>query len=497
MQLLIQRNLAHGLTRERLSDAVAVRFLQQFTLDFSDLELSWADQLRLLQNFDSRLPEHAYKDRVDRMLVALGSIAAEEVGHQAKWKAIETGQSELSPADQIRELVWQLRNQSGKPMGSFSFGDPLNDTREELSPGGRLIATGYAAVPELIEAIDNRSFTRSATQYSPDPLGNVFTVGEVAVFVLSDIAKRDFHQHLQPTAMFAEPEGLAIAKQEILQWWRDFEEHGELGLLTKRIRTAEGFEVLDIAKLLVEKYPDKALAILSPELARLDGDTCPWVLELIAAEPKREMEPLLRDLMNRQELSIRAAAAGALLRLGHQQVISQLITTYRELSASPKLYEKYTSWSFKDANGVNNLVSFLSECNRVEAIQAMADSLSNVQPELAETVLHRVIAAFGKNASEWERAVPPASPAVRQAVIQLYLDALGDQRRRPSTSFEIGPDGQQRPHLEERICDIAARYLANLLNPQVKIDYQLDEAGKVQFNRQIEKRVRAELLPVK
>ncbi|MCR9295217.1 MAG: hypothetical protein NXI32_21065, partial [bacterium] len=310
MQLLIQRNLAHGLTRERLSDAVAVRFLQQFTLDFSDLELSWADQLRLWQNFDSRLPEHAYKARVDRMLVALGSIAAEEVGHQAKWKAIETGQSELSPADQIRELVWQLRNQSGKPMGSFSFGDPLNDTREELSPGGRLIATGYAAVPELIEAIDNRSFTRSATQYSPDPLGNVFTVGEVAVFVLSDIAKRDFHQHLQPTAMFAEPEGLAIAKQEILQWWRDFEEHGELGLLTKRIRTAEGFEVLDIAKLLVEKYPDKALAILSPELARLDGDTCPWVLELIAAEPKREMEPLLRDLMNRQELSIRAAAAG-------------------------------------------------------------------------------------------------------------------------------------------------------------------------------------------
>ncbi|MCR9293687.1 MAG: hypothetical protein NXI32_13265, partial [bacterium] len=180
-----------------------------------------------------------------------------------------------------------------------------------------------------------------------------------------------------------------------------------------------------------------------------------------------------------------------------QQVISQLITTYRELSASPKLYEKYTSWSFRDANGVNNLVSFLSECNRVEAIQAMADSLSSVQPELAETVLHRVIAAFGKNASEWERAVTPASPAVRQAVIQLYLDALGDQRRRPSTSFEIGPDGQQRPHLEERICDIAARYLANLLNPQVKIDYQLDEAGKVQFNRQIEKRVRAELLPPK
>jgi hypothetical protein len=72
--------------------------------------------------------------------------------------------AKLDRAEQIRELIFQLRDQHGEQMswpGSCDVFKTL-DERED-TPAHELVKMGYAAVPQLIGALDDRRISRSVT----------------------------------------------------------------------------------------------------------------------------------------------------------------------------------------------------------------------------------------------------------------------------------------------------------------------------------------------
>ena len=68
---------------------------------------------------------------------------------------------ELEGEALVAELIYQLRNQNGQQWSQPGACDIFLDERGEESPAGRLVAIGFPAVPQLIEVIEDKRFTRS------------------------------------------------------------------------------------------------------------------------------------------------------------------------------------------------------------------------------------------------------------------------------------------------------------------------------------------------
>ncbi len=492
LQLIVDHQLASEITKKKLSDAIAYTFLFQFTSGFANLDTTWSELRDRLKRFDAQIPTHKYSGRLKRMLAMLDSMASEEAKHKAAWEAHEAGKVELTEADLIEELVFQLRNQAGTPTSSHGYSDPFNDPREEQSPAQRLVNIGYPAVPKLIAAIDEKHFTRCTTNRSPDPLGNVLTVGEVAVHVLSRIAVRDFADHLESPMMFEKNAGLGAAKRDALDWWQQLEELGELGLFAKRMKNADGLAAFEIAEFLVEHHPHRALGIIAPELKRIEACWCAHIVDLVAAEPTHAMEPVLSQLWKRPELSVRVSAATGLLKLGHEHVVDELILTWRERSANPQALQ-LSYGQPGDPNGLISLISFLANCGRLDAIEALAASMPIRDVELIPTVLDCVGRVYGGAETEWTPAIPPQSKQIQAVATRLFLEALKDKRRPKSRFSRFLPDGSSEPLLEKRICDTASPYLARLLSPPLAIDFSATEAEWDSLIEQVVKRAQLEL----
>jgi len=91
----------------------------------------------------------------------------------------------------IRELIFSLRDEAGfqfSQPGSVEFLGPFS---APTSPANQLLAAGYAAVPQLIEALENTRLTRGV-YYRTSPR-YVVTIGECAAQILQRISGESFY----------------------------------------------------------------------------------------------------------------------------------------------------------------------------------------------------------------------------------------------------------------------------------------------------------------
>lgn len=159
------------------------------------------------------------RDYMQRSVAILERMAAEEAAHVARPLA------SLTPAEQATELIYQLRDLQlvvsyrlvgpvGTPRYPFHPFEPKDDS--EKTPVHRLIDLGDAAVPALIEALGDESFTRTAHGSIHSYPTRAMRVNEFALSILEYVAGERFPREY-------DPEGHAIARlrPDVEEWWAE------------------------------------------------------------------------------------------------------------------------------------------------------------------------------------------------------------------------------------------------------------------------------------
>ncbi len=199
-------------------------------------------------------PKVAYAREGRRILQ---KMIAEEAAHHPKADrdngARGTGGREYLPtAEPGRRHVGHTQR--------YPIDTETKDGAKVITPVHRLVDLGDAAVPALIEALDDRRFTHCLEQSfhtdSTPPL--VMRVGNVAQRILEHISGRNFYRPPRRTT------GQLIngtTRQQAEAWWKEKQGKGEKEQLIEA--TAKGGDdSRNAARKLVEKYPDVAIAAI-------------------------------------------------------------------------------------------------------------------------------------------------------------------------------------------------------------------------------------------
>jgi hypothetical protein len=139
-------------------------------------------------------------------------MVGEDVRHRQENRSFQ----KMTEAEKIEELIYQLREQNARQLtipgkvSAMSF-------RQRGSAAWKLVAMGHAAVPRLIDAIDDRRPTRTVGYWRDFTFSHyVLRVGDSAVSILEEIAGRTFWHG-----------GSCVSKEgrenevraEVLNWW--------------------------------------------------------------------------------------------------------------------------------------------------------------------------------------------------------------------------------------------------------------------------------------
>jgi len=231
--------------------------------------------------------------------------------------------AELAPEARIDELIRQLETQRGGQMISKGYCDPFFDPRGAESPAAQLAAMGRAALPRLIEAMDDPRLTRS-----PARDGYTLRVGEVAISVIERIAMRRFSPFPETMAFDAHE----AAKAEVLAWWERVKDIDLVAERTLAIRGG-GREAGHHAASLYEEIGHESLPVIF-EAARAATDLgLRGQLVTIAARGglARSGDFLREEMRNGPYPASRVRAAAALERLGDgEEALDLMIVEWRK-----------------------------------------------------------------------------------------------------------------------------------------------------------------------
>ena len=128
---------------------------------------------------DNRLLED---EGIARYRQLLATMVQEDAGH----KFPDTRFESLPTAQQVAELVFQLRDHNGQPASSPPANDDLfTDPRGRNAPADQLLDIGMPAVPHLIDSINDPRPTRSAIEHRGDT--RLLTVGDCVAMIIHQI----------------------------------------------------------------------------------------------------------------------------------------------------------------------------------------------------------------------------------------------------------------------------------------------------------------------
>ncbi|MBI4559524.1 MAG: hypothetical protein HY706_18200 [Candidatus Hydrogenedentes bacterium] len=432
---------------------------------FENPNVTWENHLHAFERIDAHFPESPYVDRVKEAIAVLKKMIQDETEARA---VSQKPWVKMTTEERAAALVFQLRNQNGRQWSQPGRCEIFNDPRGEESPAARLAAMGYDAVPQLIEVLDNCSFTRSV-DYGRDFFFShqVLRVGDCALVILERIAGKDFYSTSHWKESAVETGDMVEVKRAILEWWAQFQGNGEKQVLIEATRTGQ-HDCIGQARQLAEKYPDVALDAIKEGLQRISepigaepGSYRAAFVGLVRLIPGPEADAfLLQQLNSGADLFSRVAAAEALHARGRPEAVPAMIHEWKEIGVSRKGYEEHRPWLDPD---VSKLIRFLAGSGRVEAIGALTTESSRrrviFRTEIIRYLgyaLHGAVSTASRPASPDGAAVEQVrfSPEVVEAIESFLISALDDaERTGGATASESGP-------IYVRVCDDSAHSLA-------------------------------------
>ena len=215
------------------------------------------------------------------------------------------------PDDRVADLIFQLRNQNGRQWCQPGACDIFNDPRKDKSPAHQLVKLGHDAVPQLIEAMDDRRFTRSVGYHRDFRFSHhVLRVGDCAVSILERIAGRGFYRRSHTNAAMIKYGGESRTGKEIRAWWSEVREKGSRQVLIDGVTCGDD-NAPSQAALLLDRHPEDAFAAIAEGVGNAENE---WVRTSLIQLAAATEAPAVVDFLERQmndagNLQERVAAA--------------------------------------------------------------------------------------------------------------------------------------------------------------------------------------------
>ena len=419
--------------RSKLEKDLGLSMMWRAILEFGNPAITRKDLLAQFQAIATNYPGSEYHAQAESTAERLKIMLAEDEQHA---KSPPKPLSELPTEERIKELIFQLRDQNGQQWSQPGWCDIFNDPRGTNTPAHQLVSIGYPAVPQLIAALDNPTFTRSVGYHRNFYFSHtVLTVGDCAAFILNRIAGKAFYEPQSTSSYLSKDGNVVQVRQDAQAWWAAFQSKGEKQML---VEATEAGNAPGQAQLLWQRYPEAAVdAVIKGARASTNQWHRVQMIELLAKSAEPPVNVFLeQELEKGPFLQSRAAAASVLAKRGRPEAVAVMIQVWTNSGAA----------AITDEHGVGSVMQFLAHADSPEAIEAL--HVNFFQHSVGDQ-LQLVEYVGGEYGSQKQR-----SAATSSAVEKFLVSVLQDEEV-TSMSGTMG----DKPLNNPRICDMAGFYL--------------------------------------
>jgi len=433
--------------RDKLQQEMGEAVLNETEEKFANPAIPLTDLLKIYESFPVTYPANKRVAYAQESAGLLRRMIAEEAAHHPKPR------SEMSPTEQIAEDIYQLRNETHIMWIQNPHYPAMSDDwrkKDEKTPIQRLVDFGNAAVPQLIEAVDDRRFTRSMVpRFNGMSPPSAMRVNEVAQHILEFFSGRNFYPLKAKDGRLLH----GTARQQAETWWQEVSGTGEKQTLLKTASAGRG-KGLEAARRLVEKYPDDALPAIEAALkATPEPGYRGEYVEVAGQLPGDKPLAFLRaQLAPDRDAYSQVYAARALFHRGQPEAVPAIIDAWRRIQARLPRNDDET------LSQAGYIISFLARSGDARAIDALAAEAK----EAPLSVRYAVVEVFrngpfngggsGPQVSLYDHVEELPGGEAGAAIERLLATALEDKER------FFGPAGnlEKVSFADPRICDMAA-----------------------------------------
>ena len=214
------------------------------------------------------------------------------------------------------------------PGGSDIFA-PMR--RATNTPAHQLVRLGYAAVPQLIAALDDKTLSRSVSHGMVISQQTVLTVGDCAKAILERIAGTSFPEARTSSDLSSGADRPATRKA-VESWWAASQEKGEKQVLIEAI-TSAGPDAPAEAEILCQRYPEIAAStIIRGAEATTNSDVRFRLVYQVSKLDEPQVTDFLRHEMSTGPfLDVRVEAAYGLLAKREDEAVAAMIHEWEDL----------------------------------------------------------------------------------------------------------------------------------------------------------------------
>ena len=325
----------------------------------------------------SSFPDTRYAKRCKESAEILAEMIAENKKHQTP-KDFE----KLTVKQQVAELIFQLQYQDGRQLGQPGSCDifyrdgvraqnakqGIDDPDSNLkSPALQLVDLGHAAVPQLIEALEDRRFTHSVEFHRDFRFSHhALRVSDCSRIILERIAKRGFWPH--------DPDKTVVA--QVSEWWSAVESKGEKAVLVEAVEAGDQNAIYQAAEL-VKRYPDVALSAIIKCAENTDSQYVRSQMVTLASQFDDEARDFIVSQLKSDEIFVKFAAGEAILKTNQRQLaVDYFVDNWRELLKK--------NWIEPEPTGVmcmspERMIEFVAGLNDPAAIKSLHDSFDQMK----------------------------------------------------------------------------------------------------------------------
>lgn len=403
-----------------LENNFAQVLIARATDGFGDPAISRPELLRRFETILTNYPDSECAKSALETATVLKRMIAEDQEHE---RAGPKDLNRLPTEEKVRELIFRLRDQNAhqftEPGGVDIFEDWLVGSKQHSTntPAHQLVAVGYGAVPQLIQALDSRTPTRSVgLAYSDWRPGYVLTVGDCAEQILERITGKRFERAAWSKNEQSYSYDGRATRKAAETWWAQFQKEGEKQMLTEEVATPGNEDAPAEAVLLRERYPDIAAAALIHGIRAATNSSvaADLIRQLGILDQESGTEFLKEELYQGSSLQSRVASAFALRHREKNLAIDAMIDEWQKVPNQVNILNYEWEW----------IIDFLGACDSPRAIAALAANLRARSPGMR---LH-VISVLGTDDSitfGYNTNLPP-SPETLDSMEKCLVAELDD-----------------------------------------------------------------------
>lgn len=273
----------------------------------------------------------------------------------------------------VKELVWQLRFSRLTNTEAYYLG--MGSAVEE-----RLISLGNQSLPTVIDAMTDRTYTKSLWhismaglrgRYSPR---DILTVGDSAVLIFNSITGR---------RLDLSDDKRLETQAKARQWVGNVAERGEEVMLAEAVEK-DPDNALAEAQQLVSKYPKSAFPVIQRALSK-SVDRRGSYIGLLRNWGTTESIELLKRLMREEKaMSDAVAVAEVLYRTNRQLAVDSIIARWEKTGHGTNL----------DPDEPRCVFDFLVSCEDMRAWSFLVDEFKFCSPNQRASIIWSVDSRF-------------------------------------------------------------------------------------------------------